>query len=280
MLAICKPFYYRPKKQIQRFNQRPYSTNYTVKLLTNKCTEVEIDKLKESGFKIDGLEVRKNSTKILINTKFSKATTLSAALVTAKYFTGLHIPFISGLAKIWFYGAFGYLSSILLLRSGNKSIRFFEPNTNFLTNYKYYQASKRILKIKENELTFSVTNITPEILTSCIDYYLYSDIYSYDIGRHLTNLIKDNKDYFIDNFDTCVKYVCFSIDAFNKIEKIIFWHSPRENTSRKCRTILETLQKECDKIIDDNLQITKDLTFSDYNKSQFEIKKIKQISDN
>jgi hypothetical protein len=273
MLAIHKPLFYHSKKQIKLFNERRYSTNYTVKLLTNKCTEVEIDKLIESRFKIDGQEVRKNSTKILINTKFSQTTALSAALVTAKYFTGFHIPLISGLAKVWFYGASGYFCSTLLLRNGNKSIRFFEPNKNFLTNYKYCQASRRILKITENELTFSVTNITPEILTNYINYYLYSDIYSYEIRGHLITLIQDNKDYFIKNFDACVKYICFSIDVFNKMKKIIFWYNPKESTSSKCRTILEILQDGCDKTIDDNLQITKDLTFSDYNKSQFEINK-------
>jgi len=264
----------------KRFFSSPIQENYTVKLLTNKCSRVEIDKLKENNFSIDGEEIRKNYSKILMNSNFFKTTAISSILVGVKMSSGYYIPLITTLAKFWLYVSIPLVSTSLLIRQG-RSMNFFEPNNDFLTNYKYYHASRKILKIKDDKLMCSIINITPEILIILTNRYIFEDNFnSHIINRELTSLIQNNKKFFNDYFDVYVKFICYQMDICNKIKKIVFWDTNLSSNEYKAKEILKILQRECNRKIDFKMKIKENLIFEDYNRSHFQFNEKDDYSSN
>lgn len=245
--------------------------NYTLKLLFNRCSQVEVDKLKGEGFMIDGQEIRKNASRILINTNFFRTTAISCVLVGAKIAIGFHVPFVTVLAKAMLCFSIPHIAITLLFGNG-AAIKLFEPDNSFLANYKYYRASCKLLDIKNDEFKKSITNITPEILLNLTHSYLFaSNVFLRDIEEQFTSLIRNNKKFFDYYFETYAKYICFCADKCRKIENIILGFDYYKSNENILRIILEILQKECGKKINPKMKIKENLIFEDYNRTYFNI---------
>lgn len=260
---------YNSKNNLKFINQcRFYNTpNQTISLLTNKYSTIEIDKMRRSKFEIDGQEIRKNNLQLLMSYNSAKIAPTCGILVGAKWFSGFKIPFITVMSKFWLLGVSAIIFTQILY-GYKKSMGIFEPDNNFLTNFKYLQAANRIKTIRDGFLDFSIKNMTPEIFICCVNYYLTEDDVGIDyLVKHLTLIIQNNKKYFVHNFDCCVKFVCLKCETKTKFRETLV--NPDSNSmcdiERKCKAILETLQKECDMTIKKNMIIKNYLKFKDYN---------------
>ena len=265
---LFRNFDFKQMNQSGRFGKRFYSSstsiNYTMKLLNNTCTEIEIYRLKREKFCIDCQEIRRNSGKLTLNTNFFKITFASSLAL----FTPIHLLYT--ISKLWLCCAACIITYKISL---NLITNDFEKNITFVSNFKYSQASEKIL-IKDNELAFSVINITPEVLMQYTYYYMTNRVNDYKIVYHLTSLIKNNKEFFNIHFNAYVRHICSIVDVFKYYPLLcqLFRGNSSVTDRLKLVVILETLQKNCNRDIDYGMKIKNDLTFADYNESYFNMK--------